>query len=542
MNLFISRNKQFLLVALLFVISEIIVNPIGDFPLNDDWTYGKSVLIFQNEGRIDIGNFAAMSLCSHILWGFLFTKVFWFSFSVLRFSTLISSFIGIAFLYKLVIRITENKNLSLFSALILLFNPLYFNLSNTFMTDVNFNTLLIMACYFAYDFFKTQSRSSFLLVFLFSILLILLRQFGIIAPVCFTLTLLFLKQRKWLIIGFSTLLTFGVYAILKYYESYLRGFLGADSAYKFSSDTHIFSTVFWETFKYNYDLKHTQILLHILIYSSPLVLVYFIQIIKKFHVFVNLLVFFVSSALVYYLFSEVSFPMGNIFTNRALGAETFFETLFAELKAPNEHTFSQTFATQTTLIKYVLSTVSLSLLILCAFNGIRKRTNPFKAEPAVIFFTALLISYISLLLITESYFDRYHIPIITLVVLLLTFLPDKLNLNYLAASFILLGMFYVSVFGTKDYLELNRNRWEAYNYLKTIEKVDPEKINGGFEVNCWNEGKPSWWYDFFTLSNYDYLIQYRKEEGFKLYKEYPFQRYFPYKKDKIYIFVRQDKK
>jgi len=542
MNLFISRNKQFLLVALLFVVSEFIVNPIGNFPLNDDWTYGKSVLVFQKEGKIDIGNFAAMSLYSHILWGFLFTKVFWFSFSVLRFSTLISSFIGIAFLYKLVIRITENKNLGFFSALILLFNPLYFNLSNTFMTDVNFNTLLIMACYFAYDFFKTQNRFSFLLVFLFSILLILLRQFGIIVPVCFTLTLLFLNQRKWLIIGFSTLLTVGVYGILKYYESYLRGFLGADSAYKFSSDTHIFSSVFWETFMYNYDLKHSQILLHILIYSSPLILVYFIQIIKKFHVLVNLLVFFVSSVLVYYLFSEVPFPMGNVFTNRALGAETFFETLFPELKAPNEHTFSQTFAAQATLIKYLLSTVSLSLLILSAFNGIRNRTNPLKAEPAVVFFTALLISYISLLLITESYFDRYHIPIITLVVLLLTFLPDKLNLNYIAASFILLGMFYVSVFGTKDYLELNRNRWEAYNYLKTIEKVDPEKINGGFEVNCWNEGKSSWWYDFFTLSNYDYLIQYRKEEGFKVYKEYPFQRYFPYKKDKIYIFVRQDKK
>ena len=44
------------------------------------------------------------------------------------------------------------------------------------------------------------------------------------------------------------------------------------------------------------------------------------------------------------------------------------------------------------------------------------------------------------------------------------------------------------------------------------------------------------------LEGYDYLIQFKSEDGFKLYKEYEFQRYFPYRKDKINIFVRTSEK
>lgn len=540
MKQFITHHKQLFILAIVFIVSEIIVNPIGNFPLNDDWTYGKSVLVFQNTGKIDVGDFAAMSLFSHIIWGFLFTKVFWFSFTILRFSTLISSFIGLVFLYKLILKITENKNCSFAAVLIILFNPLYFNLSNTFMTDVNFNTLLILCCYFAYDFFKNNTLSSFIAVFIFSVLLVLVRQFGIIVPVCFTATTLFLKQKRAMYLGLSILLTILVFGIFKYYESYLKSFLGPDSAYKFSSDTHITSPVFWETFWYNYGLRDSQILLNILLYSSPFILIYAWQMLKKFHFLISLIVISVSAYVVYSIFKEVPFPIGNVFTNRALGAETFVESLVPELKAPHEHTYSATFETQTTYIKYVLCTCSLSLLILSLMNGIRRRTNPLKAQPAFLFMLALLITYTFMILITESYFDRYHIPIITLVILLFTYLPDRSNLNYMMTGIVLVGMFYVSVFGTKDYLELNRNRWAAYDYLKEVKKVDPAKINGGFEVNCWNEGKRSWWYDFFDLKKYDYLIQYRKEAEFEVYKEIEFQRYFPYKKDKIYIFVRQE--
>src|SRR5690242_17480905 len=109
MRSFVNKHNYSLLLILIFIISELLVNPVGNFPLNDDWTYSKSVLILKNEGKFDIGNFAAMTLFSHLIWGFAFVKVFGFSFTVLRFSTLLSSLIGILILNKLLVSFTQNR-------------------------------------------------------------------------------------------------------------------------------------------------------------------------------------------------------------------------------------------------------------------------------------------------------------------------------------------------------------------------------------------------------------------------------------------------
>jgi hypothetical protein len=38
----LNQNDKYFLIAIagLFVLSLFVVNPIGDFPLNDDWSYG----------------------------------------------------------------------------------------------------------------------------------------------------------------------------------------------------------------------------------------------------------------------------------------------------------------------------------------------------------------------------------------------------------------------------------------------------------------------------------------------------------------------
>lgn len=36
----------YILIVLIYVISAVIVNPIGNFTLNDDWAHGESVKIF----------------------------------------------------------------------------------------------------------------------------------------------------------------------------------------------------------------------------------------------------------------------------------------------------------------------------------------------------------------------------------------------------------------------------------------------------------------------------------------------------------------
>jgi len=540
MQAFLSKYKYYLLLSLLFFISELIVNPVADFPLNDDWTYGKSVWILNQEGQFDVGNFAAMTLFTHIMWGYLFVKAFGFSFTVLRVSILVSSLIGIFVLNKLVSTISKSKLTGFIACLVLLFNPLYFNLSNTFMTDVNFNTVLLLCCYFAYDFFKEKKTASFTLVFVMSTLLVLIRQYGIIVPLCFAFACLFITKKKWLYFMAAVLGMIVVYAVFKYYESYLKGILPQWASYKFSGQVNPGSQVFWDTLTNNWNMRYKQILQHVLIYVFPFTLIFSKDVIKSFRTLTVLLIFLLGFCAAYFLFKNEKFPFGNVFSNMSLGVETFYQTLSLESINYRFPTYAPDFENIMMLVKYCFSGAALSILILAIPRLIKSNMRIPQQKPEIIFLISLFCAYTFMILITESYFDRYHIPLITLSLILFSFLNVRFQINYKPALIVVAGMFYISVFGTKDYVELNRIRWEAYAYLKK-ENIPADKINGGFEVNCWNDGQRTWWSDFMNLEDFDYLIQYREHSGFRLYKSFEFQRYFPYEKDKVNIFVREGK-
>lgn len=534
---FLSRYRYFSLLILITVISEVIVNPIGDFPLNDDWCYGKAVY-YSLLDEFTVGGFGAMTLATHVLWGMLFTKVFGFTFTALRFSTLLSSLIGLFFLDKLTTKITGNTLLAFCVCLVLLFNPLYFNLSNTFMTDVNFNTLLVISCYCAYTFFETRRPVFFVLFFLVSIAMVLLRQFGIVLPVCFTLACFALKEKKgqWLVFSLMGLVL--VYFSLKVYEQYLVTILPKISAYKFSSSVKISDKLFWDTLFVNMNDRFKSILLQVLVYSAPLI-VFFIRSVSTAHKKPTVvLVFGISGFIVYNFFYEKSFVMGNVFSNLSLGPETFYESLYTV----KGHNYSSFFSVVLEIMNWALPTLTVGALAMLVMTFFRNKQGLDPIKPNTLFLVAFAFMYVFMILITESYFDRYHLPLITVSLILFATIgltnKPKLGLELMLVS----CFFYISVLGTKDYLSLNRTRWEAYRFLRTEEHINAKQVNAGFELNCWNDAKPTWWANYKTIKPYDYLIQFRLEEGFKPYKEYEFQRYLPYKKDKISIFVREDKK
>ncbi|MBA3679991.1 MAG: glycosyltransferase family 39 protein [Bacteroidetes bacterium] len=532
MKAFALQHKYFLFILSIFIVCEFIVNPIGNFPLNDDWAYGKAVFISVNNGYT-IGDFGAMTLFTHLIWGIGFVKIFGFSFTVLRISTLISAIISLFFLNKLIVKISNNQLLGFFACLLLLFNPLYFNLANTYMTDVNFCTLLILCCYFAFDFFKTKKTKYIFFFCLSSIGLVLIRQFGIVVPVCFFIACLFLKEKKAIIS--SILVVIIVLAALKGYEAFLRGIISPGAAYKFSGSIYLLSAKFWQNFFDNLVLKYNIILIHILIYCFPLAIAYFSSVLKASNKLHALIVSVLSSLGVYFLFNDTHFPFHNILTNMSLGPEVFYEG--------RGHTYSENFELICEIVKYVFCSFTLTVIVLGLVFKFRTKKQWRLPSPQILFFLGVFGSYIFTILITEkdAYFDRYHLPIILVVILLLAFVNATFKFNYRWMILPLLCFFYVSVFGTKDYLALNRARWEAVNYIKSKANVTTEKVNGGFEVNCWNDGKGNWWHDFGNMASFDYLVQYRVEPEFKLLHSYPFQRYFPYKKDTLNLFMRYTK-
>lgn len=531
-NVFNKYKSLFILLAI-FLICELIANPVGEFPLNDDWAYAQAVKILNNTFVLDFGPFPAMTLLTHIVWGSLFTKLFGFSFILLRISTLISALIGFIFLNNLVVKLGGSKTAGLVACLTLMLNPIFFNLSNTYMTDVNFNTLCILCIYFAHSFFTTHRRFYLIAFTLASMALVLLRQYGIVFPVCFLAANLFLVNERKRNLMFSVLSVLLTVIILKLFESYLKLHLPAGSTYKFSRQVDPLSSAFWENLSNSFFLRYKEIVQHLLVYTSPVALLFLGSVLK--HLRKEIIVAMVINSFVFtcFFFSGQWLTSQNIFTGLMIGPESFFESFTG-----HRHNSFPKFDGWLLTVKMILSFITLFVFFSSVIISFIKTNNHKKINPNVMLLWCFIFAYSFMIIITESYFDRYHLPLITAGVILFTTMTRDYDIQVRFATVPLVFFAWISIAGTKDYFELNRQRWDAYRFLRSELKIPKDKINAGFEVSCWNDGVSVGWVEFITLEGFDYLIQFNKPPGFKTYKEYSFQRYLPYKQDKINIFVR----
>lgn len=134
-----------LLLLLAYLLPLLLVSPLADYPLIDDWNHALSVRRLIERGELRIADWTATTLVFQVLWGGLFAKVFGFSFTTLRFATLTLSFAGSAGLYALCREYGVRRSWALLGALTLWLNPIVFGLSYTFMSDVPFLALLVLA-------------------------------------------------------------------------------------------------------------------------------------------------------------------------------------------------------------------------------------------------------------------------------------------------------------------------------------------------------------------------------------------------------------
>ncbi len=176
-----------ILIALLWCLAATLVNPLGNFPLNDDWSYGVSVKHMLAEKAFHPTGWTGTTLLTHTLWGALFCMPCGFSFAALRISILVLGLIGVLGFYALLRTVQATRKLAMAGSLTLAFNPVYFALSNSFMTDVSFTALTILSLLF---FTKSLSRNSTACLYLGTALALaatLCRQIGIFLPIAFGL-------------------------------------------------------------------------------------------------------------------------------------------------------------------------------------------------------------------------------------------------------------------------------------------------------------------------------------------------------------------
>jgi len=178
-----------LAITLLWCVSIIIVNPIGDFPIIDDEFYGRVVQSVLATGHYHPPE-ANMPFITNMLWGLLFGLPAGASYTVLRFSSLVAGLLGLFGAYILVRDLGQSRWIRWVVTLILAFNPAYYALSHTFMTDVLFTTLCIWAAVFFARSLKSGSSFEIALGTVLALAATLSRQIGMAAPVAFAAVLI----------------------------------------------------------------------------------------------------------------------------------------------------------------------------------------------------------------------------------------------------------------------------------------------------------------------------------------------------------------
>ena len=150
-----GAKSDVVMLVLIWAASLFLVNPIGDFPLNDDWSYGLAVKRLIETGTFRPTEWTVVTLITQTFWGVLFSLPAGFSFNALRVSTLVSSLCGMLLTYRAVRYVNPSRLMATTAALALGFNPIYYALSATFMTDVTFSALSMAA---VVSFFDTSKR------------------------------------------------------------------------------------------------------------------------------------------------------------------------------------------------------------------------------------------------------------------------------------------------------------------------------------------------------------------------------------------------
>ncbi|MBI5913811.1 MAG: hypothetical protein HY842_00400, partial [Bacteroidetes bacterium] len=118
-------------------LAVLLTNPAGNFPLNDDWQYAYPVKTLVEQNLLEFKGIFAPNILLQIGWGYLFCKLGGgFGFTWLRLSTLAAAVIAMLAFYRLGRKSGIGNSALNFSANMLIFNPLFYSLAFTFMSDV----------------------------------------------------------------------------------------------------------------------------------------------------------------------------------------------------------------------------------------------------------------------------------------------------------------------------------------------------------------------------------------------------------------------
>jgi hypothetical protein len=572
-NLSKTESINVLSIIFFWITISAIVNPLGDFPLNDDWVYGRAVQsIFEKGGFTLAGGNTSANLIAQSFWGALFCLPFGFSFTALRISTLTMGLIGVLASYGLLREVGVSQRISLLGSLLIALNPIYFGLSNTFMTDVPFFALAIISFYFLVRGLKYNRKTEVIIGILFSYLSLLIRQNGIIILVAFGCAYLAKKSLRKANIIIAFVPTFLGIFLQFIYQSWLE--LTGRMSPNFNLQARGFSEAIFSGSIVGIIDNSFIALIYIGLFTFPLVILVFAKKLNALHSPTRKIVLIIISTLLT-LISIISIrrygimPLrGNILVHFGLGPLTLHDTSILNINNPSNSIIMNL----VWLVLTIIGIFSALLLIYCLFftilNGFIRLEKTKSIEQDSVtnenWLKILIILSIFLYFLPMGilfYFDRYLLILIPLAMIVTVVSNSQSNQFYSYANpktiLVILSILLIyggfSIAATHDYLAWNRVRWQALNSLLNDEKILPNYIDGGYEFNAWylydskntyainfqaDPKKPgkSWWY----VDEDDYLITFGSVNNYEQLEKYSTGRWLPFGPENIFVLRKRN--
>jgi len=531
-------SRWFLLPVLLWLLMSLAAWPVGEFPLNDDWSYAGSVHGLVERGEFVLTGWTSMPLVAQAAWGALFCLPFGFSFLALRVSTLVLGLVGILATYGLAREAGASRNRACLLALLLAANPLYFVLANTFMTDVPFLATAVSSLFLLARGIRTRSPVLLAAGIATATVATLIRQVGVVIPVAFTIAWFFHNRRQgtarriWIPVS-SIVAVWGSLAV---YEWWLR--LSGRLPALYHEKTRELLARLSDPLASAPSCCGN--LLASAAYLGPflLPLMFLLQPLVVTRRKLNLAILAACGVTVAILvFSATLMPfLGNILYNIGLGPIRLRDVHLLKLAHwPAAPAWVQILVTVIAVAAGAYLLVRLALLRRVKDD----RGGTVVTNPAVILCAATAALYV-LPLAMGSMFDRYLVFLVPLVGALIsggesTAAALCLRSRKAAGVAVLVVLALFSVGATRDYLAWNRARWAAADELIRQQNVPASQIDGGFEFNGWygydaahprglpEDGPTSWWW----VKDAEYVIAMGPIPGYRTVSQYDFSRLIP---------------
>ncbi len=522
-----------LIVLILFLLAELIIGPAGEFPLNDDWAYAKAIDTYITTGNIQFSFWQAIPGLSQFFTGVLFSKIFGFSFTLLRIIVVACVAIMI-FVFNANLKEFKIDPLTKLIALLLfVFNPLTLSLGNSFLPDIFVLFFAVLSFQVILLFIRTQKNVYLILFIVISLLGTLNRQTGIVIPLTFGFIYFYLSQKNSKQILISILPFVVNCAALFLYEYFAKHYNKLPVNYNLQLNS-IIDTIQHPSFgkaratAYYFITSTICLGLFILpLTMSSLKANY--QALKSSLIWKCIAGLYFAMIAVKLLYSGNIFPfVGNMFYH--LGTGPVIMTGFNTEDVPELSPFVKALWM---MLNFAGGTGFL-LAMLAIVSNLKKNDGALNSFPGY-YFILLLPLYLLPLCVNYAN-DRYLIYLLPFFILAYI-LSFEFKLSFL------IPLLYFSVAGSHDYLNINKARWAAADHLIKDLKVNPNKIDGGFEFNGWHlagtkkyipSHKGRWWW----IEGDDYIVSPVKIKNYEIESEYAFSSWISFKFNKIYVWKR----